>query len=105
MATAARAHDTGTDLDMEEAASAGGDRVATVEQGLYPGQPNTVGTENYARYRREHQLADFERTRRGQGIRPGREAPDFELEAATGERIRLGALRGQPVVLHFGSLT
>ncbi len=83
----------------------GGDHVAAVEHGLVPGGQNAVGTENYARYRREHQLADFERTRRGQGIRPGQEAPDFELEAATGERIRLGALRGRPVVLHFGSLT
>ena len=64
-----------------------------------------TGTENYAHYERKHQLADFTRTWRGQGIRPGEEAPDFELEAATGERIRLSSLRGRPVLLHFGSFT
>ena len=66
---------------------------------------NTVGTENYEHYERKHQLADFARTWRGQGIQPGQEAPDFELESTTGERIRLSALRGRPVLLHFGSLT
>lgn len=79
--------------------------MATAEQGLHPGHENVIGTENYARYRREHQLADFGRTRRGQGVQPGQEAPDFELDSATGERVRLSALRGRPVVLHFGSLT
>jgi cytochrome oxidase Cu insertion factor (SCO1/SenC/PrrC family) len=67
--------------------------------------PNNTGTENYEHYWRKHQLADFERTWRGQGVAPGREAPDFELEAATGERVRLSGLRGRPVVLHFGSFT
>ena len=79
--------------------------MATAEHGLHPGHENMIGTENYARYRRGHQLADFERTWRGQGVRPGQEAPDFELASATGERIRLSALHGRPVVLHFGSLT
>ena len=68
-------------------------------------QSNTVGTENYQHYRREHQLADFERTLRGQGIPPGQEAPDFELDSTEGTRIRLSALRGRPILLHFGSLT
>ena len=67
--------------------------------------PNTVGTENYAHYQREHQLADFARTRRGQGLQPGEEAPDFELDSSEGARVRLSALRGRPVLLHFGSLT
>ena len=67
--------------------------------------PDLTGTENYPHYERKHQLADFTRTRRGQGIQPGEEAPDFELEAASGERVRLGALRGRPVLLHFGSFT
>ena len=70
-----------------------------------PNSPNMVGVENYARYRREHQLADFHRTRVSQGVQPGQEAPDFELETATGERVRLSALRGRPVLLHFGSIT
>ena len=42
---------------------------------------------------------------------PGAIAPDFELDVATrdrkptGERVRLSALRGQPVGLVFGSYT
>ena len=67
--------------------------------------PDLTGTENYAHYERKHQLADFTRTWRRQGIQPGEEAPDFELEAASGERVRLSALRGRPVLLHFGSFT
>jgi peroxiredoxin Q/BCP len=31
----------------------------------------------------------------------GTAAPDFELEGDDGERVRLSALRGQPVVLYF----
>ena len=67
--------------------------------------PDLTGTENYAHYERKHQLADFTRTWRGQGMQPGEEAPDFELESAGGARIRLSALRGRPVLLHFGSFT
>jgi hypothetical protein len=43
--------------------------------------------------------------------RPGAIAPDFELEIVTrerkptGERVRLSALRGEPVGLVFGSYT
>lgn len=69
------------------------------------GSPNLVGVENYARYHRKHQLADFDRTWRSQGIPPGQEAPNFELEATTGELLRLSAFRGRPVLLHFGSIT
>jgi hypothetical protein len=42
---------------------------------------------------------------------PGADAPDFELDVVTrdrrrtGERVRLSALRGQPVGLIFGSYT
>ena len=67
--------------------------------------PDLTGTENYAHYERKHQLADFTRTWRGQGIQPGEEAPDFELQSATGDRVRLSNLRGTPVLLHFGSFT
>jgi len=34
-------------------------------------------------------------------VTEGSPAPDFELESDSGERIRLSALRGQPVVLYF----
>ena len=34
-------------------------------------------------------------------ITPGELAPDFELEDVQGNRVRLSALRGRPVVLAF----
>jgi peroxiredoxin Q/BCP len=34
-------------------------------------------------------------------VEEGKEAPDFELTSDSGERVRLSALRGQPVVLYF----
>ncbi len=60
---------------------------------------------NYAHFRTKHFVADLLLTLRSEGVSPGTEAPDFELEAVTGERVRLSSLRGQPVLLHFGSLT
>ena len=79
--------------------------LARAERSETAARENTVGVENYAHWRRTHMFADFQRTLRRQGIQPGQEAPDFELESTTGERIRLSALRGRPVLLHFGSLT
>lgn len=60
---------------------------------------------NYEHFLISHLLADLWRTARGAGLSPGSEAPDFELESTEGERIRLGDLRGRPVLLHFGSGT
>jgi thioredoxin-dependent peroxiredoxin len=34
-------------------------------------------------------------------VEEGEQAPDFELASDSGERIRLSALRGRPVVLYF----
>src|SRR5262249_10356987 len=34
-------------------------------------------------------------------VEEGTEAPDFELESDSGERVRLSSLRGKPVVLYF----
>ena len=34
-------------------------------------------------------------------VEEGKEAPDFELAADSGERVRLSDLRGRPVVLYF----
>ena len=79
--------------------------MATDMQAMSAAPANLVGTENYVHYERKHQLADVTRTWRGQGVQPGEEAPDFELESTTGQRVRLSALRGRPVLLHFGSVT
>jgi hypothetical protein len=61
--------------------------------------------------------AQFDALRAGQEARqvrvppPGTIAPDFELDLVTrdrkptGEKVRLSALRGQPVGLVFGSYT
>ena len=60
---------------------------------------------NYEHFRPKHLLADLLKTVRGEGLGPGEEAPDFELESTEGGRVRLSSLRGQPVVLRFGSFT
>lgn len=56
-------------------------------------------------------LQAAQRARQARVPQPGAIAPDFELEMVTrernptGEKIRLSALRGQPVGLVFGSYT
>jgi hypothetical protein len=60
---------------------------------------------NYEHFRPKHLLADVWRSVRSDGLRPGSQAPDFELEATERELVRLSSLRGRPVFLHFGSGT
>jgi len=60
---------------------------------------------NFAHFRFRHVLADVKGTIRARGIRPGDEAPDFVLPRTNGGSLRLSALRGCPVLLHFGSFT
>ena len=60
---------------------------------------------NYEHFWPKHLFADLWRSLRGEGLQPGSEAPDFELETTEGDRLRLSALRGRPVVLHIGSFT
>jgi hypothetical protein len=60
---------------------------------------------NYEHFWHKQLFADFWKTLRGEGMQPGSEAPDFELETTEGDRVRLSELRGQPVVLRFGSFT
>ncbi len=60
---------------------------------------------NYEHFWAKHLFADLWRTARGEGVRPGSQAPDFELETTEGERVRLSGLLGKPVLLHFGSAT
>jgi hypothetical protein len=58
---------------------------------------------NLEHFRTKHLLKDFRRTLINRGIQPGEIAPDFELPQVGGGWLRLNDLRGQPVILHFGS--
>jgi hypothetical protein len=60
---------------------------------------------NFRHFRPRHMAAELLRTVRSDGILPGHEAPDFDLETTDGGRLRLRDLRGRPVLLHFGSYT
>jgi hypothetical protein len=60
---------------------------------------------NFEHFRAEHLMADAKATWEGKGVRPGEPAPDFELPQVGGGTLRLSKLRGQPVLLHFGSFT
>ena len=69
------------------------------------GSPQQLNEYNYEHFRPKHLLADLWKTLRGEGLQPGAEALDFELESSEGDRVRLSELRGKPVVLRFGSFT
>jgi hypothetical protein len=56
---------------------------------------------NLEHFRMRHMIAELLRP----GLAPGREAPDFKLPSTDGRSLQLGALRGQPVLLHFVSYT
>src|SRR5690606_38451353 len=60
---------------------------------------------NFRHFRTKHLLKDAQATIRGNGMRPGELAPDFELLRSDGGTLRLSELRGRPVLLHFGSRT
>jgi hypothetical protein len=60
---------------------------------------------NFEHYRLRHLAAELLRTLRGDGVLPGDEAPDFDLETTDGGRLRLSDLRGRPVLMHFVSYT
>jgi hypothetical protein len=51
--------------------------------------PRELRRYNYEHFWLKHLLADRLRTARGEGARPGSEAPDFKLETTGGERVRL----------------
>jgi AhpC/TSA family len=56
---------------------------------------------NFRHFRMRHMLAELLRP----GLPPGRQAPDFELASTEGDRLRLGDLGGQAVLLHLVSYT
>jgi hypothetical protein len=60
---------------------------------------------NFRHFRTKHLAFDLRATVRKEGIPPGEPAPDFELPRVYGGPLRLSALRGRPVLLHFGSYT
>jgi hypothetical protein len=60
---------------------------------------------NFRHFRPRHLLLDAGLTLKASGPRPGELAPDFELPDIDGGRVRLGQLRGTPVLLRFGSFT
>lgn len=60
---------------------------------------------NFTHFRTKHLVRDGKRTATDCGIAPGELAPDFELPQVGGDPLRLGAFRGRPVLLHFGSFS
>ncbi len=77
------------------------DRFATLNQ------KEPLDAYNFKHFRTKHLLQDGKRTLTDHGILPGEIAPDFELPRSDADRgtLRLSELRGQPVILHFGSFT
>lgn len=73
------------------------DRFADLDERVH------VSDYNFDHFRTIHLLRDGRRTIADHGILPGDTAPDFELPRADGGTLRLSDLRGQPVILHFGS--
>ncbi len=60
---------------------------------------------NFEHFRTKHLLQDARRTAEVAGVQPAELAPDFVLPRVGGGTLRLSDLRGQPVVLHFGSFS
>ncbi len=76
-----------------------GQRFAALEEKL------GVEDYNYEHFRTKHYVLDVQGTLKARGIEPGEFAPDWDLSDAMGGSLRLSALRGTPVLLHFGSIT
>jgi cytochrome oxidase Cu insertion factor (SCO1/SenC/PrrC family) len=79
--------------------------ATTGERVTKPGELLPPEVYNYTHFRTEHLLRDGERTLDDSGVLPGELAPDFTLTTTDGLPLRLSELRGQPVLLHFGSFT
>jgi hypothetical protein len=68
------------------------------------GNPGVEGY-NYEHFRTKHILSDARANILALGIQPGEPAPDFYLPRADGGYQGLKELRGEPVLIHFGSPT
>jgi hypothetical protein len=83
-----------------------GKRESTsIGAGTPAGSEAQLAEYNYEHFRPKHLLADVWRSVKGEGLKPGSQAPDFDLESTEGELVSLSSLRGRPVFLHFGSGT
>ena len=54
-----------------------------------------VLTYNYEHFWPKHFVADLLRTSQGAGLRPGSQAPDFDLESTEGDRFRLADIEAR----------
>ncbi len=50
------------------------------------GDRSQLSEYNYEHFRPKHLIADLRKTVRGEGIQPGEEAPDFELDSPEAKR-------------------
>jgi hypothetical protein len=64
-----------------------------------------VHTYNYPRFRARHLVHEAVRTWQLRGVTPGDRAPAVDLPDGEGQPWSLGAQRGRPVLLHFGSFS
>ena len=64
-----------------------------------------AGAYNYEHFRMTHVLAEAQGLIQQWGIQPGTMAPEFDLLRTDGGSLRLSALRGKLVLLHFWSPT
>ncbi len=63
--------------------------------------PDSYNYESFSRSESAGRSTEFKRA-----LRAGEEAPDFDLPALDGERVRLSTFRGNKhVLLEFGSIT
>ncbi len=69
------------------------------------GSQRQLSEYHYEHFRPKHLFADLWRSVLGEGLQPGSEAPDFELETTEGDWMQLSALSGRPVLLRIGSFT
>lgn len=69
------------------------------------GSPKQLRRYNYEHFWLKHLAADLWRSARGEGLQPGSQAPDFNLESTDGHSIGLSDFAGRPVLLHIGSAT